>query len=91
MVFRKHQRKIMGRFGRKEMKCSECGTVIEYGDVYYSRIIKRRRDNTVRHLARMHAHRSIVNYSRRKNNYERECEPLQTLLMVCERVPFIDF
>ncbi len=42
MVFRKHQRKIMGRFGRKEMKCSECGTVIEYGDVYYTRTTKKK-------------------------------------------------
>ena len=40
MVFYKNQRKIMGRFGRKEMKCSKCDVAIEIGDVYYSRITK---------------------------------------------------
>ena len=40
MGYFKHQRKIDGRHGRKEMRCSECGTVIEQGEFYYSRITK---------------------------------------------------
>jgi len=49
MVFRKRQRKIDGRYGRKEMKCFECGAVIELGDVFYNKITKRHGEIFIRH------------------------------------------
>ena len=52
MSFRKHQRKVDGRFGqKKEIKCYKCGAVIKLGDVYYSKLTKRRTfKNSVSHL-----------------------------------------
>jgi mannitol-1-phosphate/altronate dehydrogenase len=50
MPYYKHQRKVDGNFGRKEMKCFNCGTVIEFGEFYYSKITKRFKNNAVKHL-----------------------------------------
>ena len=34
MLYYKHQRKVDGNFGRKEIECFDCGTVTEQGEFF---------------------------------------------------------
>ena len=47
----KHQKINHGRDVHRIIECSKCGTVIKFGDVYYSKLTRRRTfKNSVTHL-----------------------------------------
>jgi len=61
MGYVKYQRKIDGRFGRKIMRCSDWGVVIELGEFFYSRVTKRRTKNSVKHLCEFCYEKQYIN------------------------------